>query len=85
MKAIQQLRELERSWFKFDDAKELLLSNVEQQIRKETAVMIRPWKREAKEEADKRPETYIKLFIQKQNGDVVSETTVSLWPFPMMR
>ncbi|WP_242848850.1 ribonuclease Y [Syntrophomonas palmitatica] len=79
----QQLRELERlSGLSSDDAKELLLSNVEQQIRKETAVMIKTLEAEAKEEADKRARNIVSLAIQKCAADVVSETTVSVVALP---
>jgi metal dependent phosphohydrolase len=51
----QQLKELERlSGLSSEEAKELLLYNVEQQIRQETAVMIKSLEAEAKEEADKK-------------------------------
>lgn len=79
----QQLKELERlSGLSTEAAKELLLHNVEQQIRQETAVMIRTLESEAKEEADKRAKGIISLAIQKCAADVVSETTVSVVPLP---
>lgn len=79
----QQLKELERlSGLSTEAAKELLLHNVEQQIRQETAVMIRTLESEAKEEAEKRAKGIISLAIQKCAADVVSETTVSVVPLP---
>jgi len=79
----QQLRELERlSGLSSEDAKELLLSNIEQQIRKETAAMIKTIEAEAKEEADKRARNIVSLAIQKCAADVVSETTVSVVALP---
>ena len=51
----QQLKEMERiSGLTVEEGKTLLLSHVEQQIRHETAVMIRNLESEAKEEADKK-------------------------------
>jgi ribonuclease Y len=79
----QQLKELERlSGLTSEDAKELLLNNVEQQIRQETAIMIRNLENEAKEEADKRAKNVVSLAIQRCAADVVSETTVSVVSLP---
>ncbi len=79
----QQLKELERvSGLSKDEAKDILLSNVENQIRQETAVMIKTIESEAKEEADKRAKNLVTLAIQKCAADVVSETTVSVVPLP---
>lgn len=79
----QQLKELERlSGLTSEEAKELLLYNVEQQIRQETAVMIKNLEGEAKEEADKKAKNIITLAIQKCAADVVSETTVSVVALP---
>lgn len=79
----QQLKELERlSGLTSEDAKELLLSNVSQQIRQETAQMIKNIENEAKEEGDKKAKNIISLAIQKCAADVVSETTVSVVPLP---
>ena len=45
----QQLKELERlSGLTSEEAKELLLANVEQQIRQETAIMIKTMESEAR-------------------------------------
>ncbi len=79
----QQLKELERlSGLTSEEAKELLLSNVSQQIRQETAQMIKNIENEAKEEGDKKAKNIISLAIQKCAADVVSETTVSVVPLP---
>lgn len=79
----QQLKELERlSGFTSEEAKDLLLANVEQQIRQETAVMIRTLESEAKEEADKKARNIVSLAIQRCAADVVSETTVSVVSLP---
>lgn len=79
----QQLKELERlSGLTSDEAKDLLLYNVEQQIRQETASMIKTIESEAKEEAGKRAKNIVSLAIQKCAADVVSETTVSVVALP---
>lgn len=79
----QQLKELERlSGLSSEEAKELLLYNVSQQIRQETAVLIRSIEIEAKEEADKKAKNIVSLAIQKCAADVVSESTVSVVPLP---
>lgn len=79
----QQLKELERlSGLTSEAAKELLLANVENEIRQETAVMIRSLENEAKEEADKKAKNIVSLAIQKCAADVVSETTVSVVALP---
>lgn len=71
----QQLKELERlSGLTSEEAKELLLANVEQQIRQETAIMIKTMESEAREEADKRAKNIVALAIQKCAADVVSES-----------
>ncbi|NLB89590.1 MAG: ribonuclease Y [Syntrophomonadaceae bacterium] len=79
----QQLKELERlSGLSAEEAKEILLYNVEQQIRQETAVLIKTIEAEAKDEADKRAKNIISLAIQRCATDVVSETTVSVVALP---
>jgi len=79
----QQLKELERlSGLTSEEAKELLLSNISQQIRQETALLIKTIESEAKEEADKKAKNIVSLAIQKCAADVVSETTVSVVPLP---
>jgi len=79
----QQLKELERlSGLTSEAAKELLLANVENEIRQETALMIRSLESEAKEEADKKARNIVSLAIQRCAADVVSETTVSVVALP---
>lgn len=79
----QQLKELERlSGLTSDEAKDLLLYNVEQQIRQETASLIKNLEAEAREEGAKRAKNIVSLAIQKCAADVVSETTVSVVALP---
>ncbi len=79
----QQLKELERlSGLTSEEAKDLLLYNVEQQIRQETASVIKNLEAEAREEGNKRAKNIVSLAIQKCAADVVSETTVSVVALP---
>lgn len=79
----QQLKELERiSRLSIEDAKQLLLNTVEEQIRQETAVMIREIEAEARQEANKRSRDIVSLAIQKCSAEVVAETTVSVVALP---
>ncbi|MGE5381686.1 MAG: ribonuclease Y [Methylocystaceae bacterium] len=79
----QQLKELERlSGLSSEDAKQLLLQNVEKEIRQEMAGLIRDIEGEAKEEADKRARNIITLAIQKCSAEVAAETTVSVVSLP---
>jgi len=79
----QQIKELERlSGLTSEEAKELLLYNVEQQIRQETAVLIKNIEAEAREKGNKKAKDIVSLAIQKCAADVVSETTVSVVDLP---
>ncbi len=79
----QQLKELERlSGLSAEEAKDILLYNVEQQIRQEMAIKIKSIETEMKEEADKRAKNIVSLAIQRCAADVVSETTVSVVALP---
>ena len=80
---LQQIHELERiSNLSFDDAKKILLNTVEEEIRHETAIMIKDIEQEAKEEADKRAREVISTAIQRCAADHVAETTVSVVNIP---
>lgn len=80
---LQQIQELERiSNLSFDDAKKILLNTVEEEIRHETAMMIKDIEQEAKEEAEKRAREIISIAIQRCAADHVAETTVSVVNIP---
>src|SRR3989304_2987988 len=64
------------------EARELLLSKIQDEIKHETAVMIRDMEAQAREEADKRARSIVALSIQRCAADHVAETTVSLGPPP---
>ncbi len=79
----KQLAELERvSGLTYDDAKKELLKNVEEEIRHETAALIKDLEQQAKEEADKKAREIISLAIQRCAADHVAETTVSVVNLP---
>jgi len=79
----KQLAELERlSGLTSEEARNLLLANVEEEIRHETAMMIKEIEQQAKEEADKRAREIIALAIQRCAADHVAETTVSVVTLP---
>ncbi len=79
----KQLEELERlSGLSSEDAKQLLLNNVEKQIRHEAAMMIKDIESKAKEEAERKAKEIVASAIQKCSADHVAETTVSVVPLP---
>ncbi|WP_374019844.1 ribonuclease Y [Paenibacillus thiaminolyticus] len=79
----QQVTELERiSNLTMEDARSIILSNVEQEVRHETAQMIKEIEQQAREEADKRSREIITLAIQRCAADHVAETTVSVVALP---
>lgn len=65
-----------------DEAKDYLLKNIENEVRHETAIMIKELETQAKEEADKRAKNIVGHAIQKCAADHVAETTVSVVPLP---
>ncbi|MDD7360590.1 MAG: ribonuclease Y [Mediterraneibacter faecis] len=78
----QRVRELERiSGLTSEQAKEYLLKIVEDEVKHETAVMIKEMESRAKEEADKKAKEYV-TAIQKCAADHVSETTISVVQLP---
>jgi len=79
----QQIAELERiSGLSADEAKEVLLKNVESEVRHEMAILIKEIEAKAKEEADTRAKNIVAMAIQKCAADHVSEVTVSVVPLP---
>ncbi|MGI6349838.1 MAG: ribonuclease Y [Eubacteriaceae bacterium] len=79
----KQLAELEKiSQLTFEEARELLLANVENKITREMAIMVKNKEAEAKAEADKKAREIISCAIQKCAADHVSESTVSVVSLP---
>jgi len=79
----KQLSELERlSGLTSEEARNLLLDNAREEIKHETAIMIKELEQQAKEEADKKARNIISLAIQRCAADHVAETTVSVVALP---
>lgn len=79
----QQLLELQRlSGLSSNEAREILLQNVEKDIRHETAQLIKEIENEAKNEAEKRAREIISQSIQRCAADHVAESTVSVVNLP---
>ena len=77
------MAELERiSGLTFDEARNILLTNVEQEIRHETAMMVKEMEQQAKDEAEKKAKEIISGAIQRCAADHVAETTVSVVALP---
>lgn len=79
----KQLHELERiSGYTVEDAKAILLSNIEKDIRVEASIMIKDIEAKAKEEGDKKAKEIITGAIQRCAADHVAESTVSVVALP---
>ena len=79
----KQVEELERiSGYTKEEAKHLLLQELETDIRKEASEMIVAIENEAKEEGDKKAREIITTAIQRYAADQVTETTVSVVNLP---
>ncbi len=79
----QQLVELERiSGLTSEDAKQILLADIEKEIQHEAAIMIKDTENKAKEEGEKRARKIISLAIQRCAADHVAEATVAVIPLP---
>lgn len=79
----QRLQELERiSGLTSEQAKEYLLKTVEDEVKHDTAVMVKTLESRAKEEADKKAKEYVVSAIQRCAADHVAETTISVVQLP---
>ena len=65
-----------------EDAKAYLLSNVESEVRHETALKIKEIEAQMKEEADQKAREIITTAIQRCAADHAAEATVSVVPLP---
>ena len=65
-----------------EQAKEYLLKSVEEDVKHETAVLVKELDRKAKEEADKRAKDYVVNAIQRCAADHAAETTISVVQLP---
>lgn len=79
----RQLQELEKiSGLTSEQAKEYLLKTVEDEVKHETAMLVKELESKAKEEADKKAKDYVVTAIQKCAADHVAETTISVVQLP---
>ncbi len=79
----ERIQELERiSGLTSEQAKEYLLKTVEEDVKLDTAKLIKEMDSRAKEEAGKRAQEYIVNAIQKCAADHVSEATISVVQLP---
>ena len=79
----QRVQELERiSGLTSEQAKEYLLKTVEEDVKHDTAKMIKELETQAKEEADKKAREYVVTAIQRCAADHVAETTISVVQLP---
>jgi len=79
----QRIQELERiSGLTSEQAKEYLLKTIEEDVKLDTAKLIKELETKAKEEASKKAREYVVTAIQKCAADHVSETTISVVQLP---
>ena len=79
----QRIQELERiSGLTSEQAKEYLLKTIEEDVKLDTAKLIKEMENKAKEEANKKAKDYVVTAIQKCAADHVSETTISVVQLP---
>lgn len=79
----ERVQELERiSGLTSEQAKEYLLKTVEDDVKLDTAKLIKEMENQAKEEASKKAKDYVVTAIQKCAADHVAETTISVVPLP---
>ena len=79
----QSVQELERiSGLTSDQAKEYLLKTVEDEVKSDTAKMVKELESRAKEEAGKKAKEYVVTAIQRCAADHVAETTISVVQLP---
>ena len=79
----QQVEALEKiSGMSQQEAKELLIRDLEQEARHEAAIMVKEIEQEAKDTAEKKAKNIVASSIQKIAADHVAETTVSVVALP---
>lgn len=79
----KQLQELEKiSGLTSEQAKEYLIKTVEEEVKHETAMLIKELENKAREEADKRAKELVVTAIQKCAADHVAEATISVVQLP---
>ncbi|RDU25240.1 ribonuclease Y [Anaerosacchariphilus polymeriproducens] len=79
----KRVQELERiSGLTSEQAKEYLLKTVEDEVKHDTAKLVKRLETKAKEEAGKKAKEYVVTAIQKCAADHVAETTISVVQLP---
>ena len=79
----KRVQELERiSGLTSEQAKEYLLKTVEEDVKHETAKLVKELESRAKEEAGRKAKDYVVTAIQKCAADHVAETTISVVQLP---
>ena len=79
----QQTAELQRiSGYTVEEARQILLQNIEKDVRHDASIMIKDIESKAKEEADKKAKYIITNAIQRCAADQVAESTVSVVALP---
>lgn len=79
----RQLQELEKiSGLTSEQAKEYLLRNVEDDVKHESALLVKEYESRAKEEANKKAKEIVVTAIQRFAADHVAETTISVVQLP---
>ena len=79
----QQRQDLERvSQLTTQEAKDILLAQVEEESRGEAARLVHQIEQEAKEEADERSRKLLVNSMQRLTSEVVSDATISVVPLP---
>lgn len=79
----RQIAELERvSGLSTEEARRLILAQVEEESKLEAALLIRDMENAAREEAERRGRDIVSLAIQRCAADHVAETTVSVVELP---
>lgn len=79
----RQIKELERlSGLTSEEARELLLQNVEKEVRHDAAQLVKEIENQTKQESEKRAREIISQSIQRYAADHVAETTVSVVNLP---
>ena len=79
----QKLQELEEiSGLTVNEAKQMLLNSIEEDVKHEAAIMVRDIENNAREEGEKRAREIVAAAIQRVAADHVAETTVSVVALP---
>jgi ribonucrease Y len=79
----RQVRELERiSGMTRDEARDMIVSRVEQEVRVDANRRVREVEQEAREEAEGRARKLVALAVQRYAAEQVAETTLSVVPIP---